>query len=354
MRIPFTNLEIGAARPELWAELRAGYTDSIVDLLLRQATGSDQVNADETAAAEFAIGLVSRCFAVAELEPAIPAVTPSYLTDAARRLMLRGNAVAAIQVDRRGLTLLPAASFDMAGGPDPMSWRYSLELPGPTRNETLPMPYAGVVHVRMGQDAAQPWYGVSPLTRAGLTAAVVSRIEQRLSEEARSRTGYLLPTGELSAPEKTALETGLKNMDGNVALVKSTIDTWQAGQQRATGATDWTNRRQGMDYPSGNTAIRKDAAADIVAALGIPPGLYAGESSGTAAQEHYRQFYVATLEPIAALMAQELGDKLDRPDLRIHLDRASGSDIVRRSTGYQRLKDAGIPDADAKRIAGVR
>ena len=93
MRIPFTNLHIGAQ-----AEYRASYTDSVVDLLLRRAVGSNIVNADETAAVEFAIGLISRCFATAELDPPIAAVTPGYLADVARRLLVSGNALAAIDV----------------------------------------------------------------------------------------------------------------------------------------------------------------------------------------------------------------------------------------------------------------
>ena len=52
MRIPFTNLHIGAQ-----TEFRASYTDGVVDLLLRRALGSNIVNADETAAVEFAVGL---------------------------------------------------------------------------------------------------------------------------------------------------------------------------------------------------------------------------------------------------------------------------------------------------------
>ena len=105
MRIPFLSKRV---------ETRAGVTDRITELLLRQATGGDS-DAIQTAAAEFAIGLVGRCFAAATLDPMIPAVSPGLLMDVGRRLMTRGNAVYAIQVDRRGLTLLPVSSFGRNG-----------------------------------------------------------------------------------------------------------------------------------------------------------------------------------------------------------------------------------------------
>ena len=350
MRIPFTNLHIGAQ-----TEFRASYTDSVVDLLLRRAIGSNIVNADETAAVEFAVGLISRCFATAELMPKIPAVTPSYLADTARRLLLSGNAVAAIDVSRqRGLTLIPASSFDLGGGPLPDSWQYNLELPGPTRNETRMLPSASVVHAKVNADAALPHYGVSPLTRAGYTSTLVARLEQRLSEEARSRTGYLLPTGAIAPDQKAELQEGLKSMDGNVALVQSNTDPWEAGKQQAGPASsDWQPRRFGADIPTGNLTARRDASMDIVSALGVPSVLFVGGNSGVGLAESYRIFAVSTLDPLGQLVSEELSRKLDTPGLVLRFDRTAGSDVIRRSKAYQTLIDAGVDPARAARIAGV-
>ena len=151
MRIPLFGKRV---------ETRASYTDSITELLLRQAVGGDS-DAVQTAAAEFCIGLVGRCFAAATLDPMMPAVSPGLLMDVGRRLMSRGNAVYAIQVDRRGLTLLPVSSFDITGGVDPATWYYRCQLPSPTRHETRILPYASVIHVRVNVDPYQPWIGIS-------------------------------------------------------------------------------------------------------------------------------------------------------------------------------------------------
>ena len=350
MRIPFTNLHIGSE-----PEYRASYTDSVVDLLLRRAMGSNIVNADETAGVEFAVALIARCFSVAELDPPIAAVTPSYLADVARRLVVSGNALAAIDVHRRrGLTLIPASSFDIGGGPLPDSWQYNLELPGPTRNETRMLPYASVIHVKANADAAQPWYGVSALTRAGFTSALVARLEERLSQEARSRTGYLLPTGPIAPDQKAELQEGLKSMEGNVALVQSNADPWEAGSQSATKAgNDWLPRRFGATIPEGNLTARRDAMMDLVSALGVPSQLFVGGANSSGMQESYRIFAVSTLEPLGELVAQELALKLDRPGLVIRFDRVAASDVVRRATAYEKLVNNGIERGRAGRIAGV-
>ena len=331
-------------------EKRAGYTDSITELLLRQALGSD-VDAGQTAAAEFAIGLVARCFAVAELDPMLPAVTPWYMADVGRRLQTSGNAVAALQVDRRGVTLLPASSFDIVGGPDPVTWYYRAQLPGPTRQETRTLPYASMVHVRANTDPNQPWIGISPLSRAGLSAALIARLELRMSEEANARVGYLVTHGDLSQEQITALKNDFGTMKGGVGLVKGQRNAYDS---RGTpgGAADYQPERFGANIPDGNIKARREVAMDTVAALGIMPALF-DSNTGTAAQEAFRQFYVATLEPLAELVRAELADKLDRPDLRVYMDRVSGSDVVRRATAYEKLVSNGIERGRAKRIAGV-
>ena len=350
MRIPFTNLHIGAQ-----PEFRASYTDAVVDLLLRRAIGSDIVNADETAAVEFAVSLISRCCATAELMPKIPAVTPSYLADTARRLMVSGNAVSAIDVSRqRGLTLIPASSFDLAGGPISDSHIYSLELPGPTRNETRILPFDGVLHVKVNADAAQPWIGVSPLIRAGFTATLVARLEQRLSEEARSKVGYLLPYADLTDPQIEQLKADLAAMNGNVGVIPTSNAPHTTRGALQNGPTaDYVPRRFGATIPESNLTARRDANADIVSALGVPSALFVGGNSGVGLAESYRIFAVSTLDPLGELVAQELADKLDAPGLVLRFDRTAGSDVIRRSKSYQTLIEAKVDPARAARIAGV-
>ena len=272
-------------------ENRAGYTDSITELLLRQALGSD-VDAGQTAAAEFAIGLVSRCFAVAELDPMLPAVTPGYMADVGRRLQTSGNAVAALQVDRRGVTLLPTSSFDIVGGPDPVTWYYRAQLPGPTRQETRTLPYASMVHVRANTDPNQPWIGISPLARAGLSAALIAHLELRMSEEANSRSGYLITHGDLSKPQITALKNDLATMKGDVGLVHSQRQAFDS-RGAPGGAADYRPERFGAMIPEGNVKARREVAMDTVAALAYRPCY----STATPEPPRKRRFANSTFQP---------------------------------------------------------
>ena len=128
-------------------------------------------------------------FAVAIVSPALPALSPDYMAGIARRLLTSGNALDAIRVGRDGLALLPASTWDVTGPPDPARWRYILDLPGPSRDETIQASADGVIHCRVGQ-SCYPWMGCSPLLNAGLTSRMLTRLETRLGDKARA--GYLL------------------------------------------------------------------------------------------------------------------------------------------------------------------
>ncbi len=127
---------VGRKEPETRAG--GGYTDAALDAALDAATGNRQTVAEQTAAAEFGIGLLARCFAAAIVEPegAAPPLPAQLRADLARRLLVRGEAVYAIEVNRLGnIRLLPASSHDIAGGrmklPGATSWKYPL-LRGPS------------------------------------------------------------------------------------------------------------------------------------------------------------------------------------------------------------------------------
>ena len=341
MKIPFLSKRV---------QTRASYSDAVTELLLRAASGGDS-DAIQTAAAEYCIGLVGRCFAAATLDPMLPAVSPGLLMDVGRRLMSRGNAVYAIQVDRRGVTLLPVSSFDITGGVDPATWYYRCQLPSPSHQETRILPYASVIHVRVNVDPNQPWAGISALAHAGLTSKVIANIEQRLGDEASSRVGYLLPHRDLSNPQLDALKADLGSMAGQVGLIHSQANAYDSRGQ-AGGNVDWSPRRFGMNYPVSNIEARREVATDTVAALGVPPSMLSA-TTGTSAQESYRQFSLTTLQPFGDILAYELADKLERPGLMVRFDRVAASDVVRRATAYAKLIESKVDPTRAARLAGV-
>ena len=87
-------------------------------------------------------------------------LTPSFLRDYATRMLLHGNAIYLVDIED-GLTLIPAASFEVGGGYRKSSWVYSLELPRPSGSPiTRRIPSETVIlHVSRGAAVATPWLG---------------------------------------------------------------------------------------------------------------------------------------------------------------------------------------------------
>ena len=70
-------------------ERREGYTESILNAIIQSAEGGIG-NAHATAALESAAGLYQSAFSGAKANPEIPALGPSFLGEAARRLIRWG------------------------------------------------------------------------------------------------------------------------------------------------------------------------------------------------------------------------------------------------------------------------
>ena len=333
-----------------YTEYRAGYTDALVTLAAQRAAGGSTTgNPSDTAAVEFGVGLLERCFATALVEPPLPALNPAMLGFAARSLALHGNYVAGIGVDLDGvLRLEPAATWDIAGGSNPAGWRYELELTGPTRGQRRRLPASAVIHVRIGADANTPWMGVSPLVSAGISAQTLANAERSMRAETKSRVGYLLPIPEgLTDAALAALRADLGALDGNTALVETSRGGAGQGPSHAPGQ-DWTPKRFGADIPQYTVQLRRDVGADVVAALGIPKGLFEGRDL----RESYRQLLTATVQPLAQIIGAELSEKLERP-VTFNFRRLAAADVAARARAYNSLIQAKMDPAEALPLAGL-
>lgn len=318
------------------------YTRNISEALLAAAQGDNRAVAERTAAVEFGVGLLARCFAAAIVEPAplAMAMTAARREEMARRLLLTGNYVARIDVDGRGaLALQPASFYDLRGGPAERSWTYWLDLPGPSSSDQRFSPSEGVVHVRIGADPVRPWQGISPLVNAGLSSALLARLELRSGEEAGAQAGYVLPVPDGTSDESiVALKADLLALRGKVALVESQSAGHGQGQ-RAAPPSDWRLQRMGADLPQGNAEVRRQAGADVCAALGIPAALFVG-ADGATVREAYRQLLTATIQPLAQLIGEELERKLELPAVRFNFRRLSAADIAARARAFSSLVQA--------------
>ena len=335
-----------------------GFTDALVAAIVARAGGASIGEPNAIAPLEVAAGVWGRGFASAELTPMIPAVTPSVLASVGREFVRRGESVWSITVRRGEIELRPAGSWDIAGGSNPKSWVYRLDLFGPSGNETRVYPAASVLHFRYASDPERPWHGISPLGYARATGKLAANLELRLGEEAGARVGYLLPVpadggdGAVGDP-LSSLKADLGALAGNTALIETTSAGFGEGRAAAP-QSDWKAQRMGASPPATLAELRGAAGVSVLSACGVPPGLASDRAEGSAQREAWRRFSVGTLQPVAGCVAEELADKLDAPGLRLSFESLGAADLAGKARAVGIFTKSGVPLTRALELAGLR
>ena len=319
-----------------------GFTDLFVNQLVAQAGGNVYADVSNTAAAELVAGLWGRAFASAAVSPTLPGIGPDTLEAIARAMILDGEYLGAIDVSDRALRLLQSYSWDVMGHADPQTWRYSLELPGPSGNETRNLPAEGVVSCRWATAPSTPWRGVGPFQASSLTGALLANLEKTLAAEAGAASGYVLPTPKDGA-DTGALQATMKTLKGHTGLVETMANAWGQGSSLAPRGPEWKPVRFGGDPPSELRELREDAAEAVVSTC-LPPGLAFGNTDGTAAREATRRWFHTSVAPMGKKVANELGTKLDMPGLTLTFPalEAFASDTVGKARVVGQLVGAGV------------
>ena len=166
-------------------EKREGYTDTIINALIQAAEGSAR-NAHATAALESAAGLYQAAFSAAKVEPEQEALGPSFLGEAARRLIRYGQAVYLIEVEDGKIHLQDVGSWNIGGGPSEESWTYHCQIQGPTSAETIKVPSSGVIHFRYADRSPPSLGGARTFAKCiGNRNPHAGAIEQRLERGIR-------------------------------------------------------------------------------------------------------------------------------------------------------------------------
>ena len=329
------------------------FTDAIVDAITAQAAGTTAGDPGAIAALEAAAGLWARAFAAATLTPAVPAITPDVLALIARDLIRRGESVHVVEIEGGAPMLRPAGSWDVRGPWRESEWRYRLDLFGPSGNITRFVPSDGVVHCRYAVDPSRPWHGLSPLQWARHTGAMAANAELRLSEEASGTVARLIPVPQDGGDggdddPLTNLKADIRTGKGRALVVETTSAGWGEGRQAAP-LTDWKQSRVGPDPPESFVKLRSDAAMAVLDACGVPRALTASED-GTAQREAWRRFVMGSVEPVARMVAAELGRKLDTPGLALGFESLWAHDLAGRAQAFGNMVAGGM---DIERAAGL-
>lgn len=333
-----------------------GNSDAFVEALLAQAEGTVSTSPGATAAVEACAGLYSRALASATVKgDRYGAVTPGFLSCVGREWIRRGEAVFSIGAGSEGVTLWPVGSWNIEGSYPPNSWIYTLWLDGPSNTTAKATTWDGVVHTVWATDPRRPWCGLSPMAYATATGSLHARLEQRLGQEAGGPVGHLLPIpvdgGDGGDDDSLAtLKQTVGRLDGRIALTETTAGGWGAGMSNAP-RQDWKPSRLGANPPATLTTLRSDSAAAILAACGVPEALV-NDADGTSQREAYRRWVMASLEPVASCLAEELSRKLETP---ISFDFSSlwAHDLPGRTSALKTMVEAGIPLENAREAVGL-
>ena len=334
----------------------SSFTDSLVALIVSQASGATLAKPAATGALEASASIIARCFAAAVVsgpDRYREALGPSTLSMIGRALIRQGEIVFAIEVRGGRLMLLPASSWDVTGDVDPASWTYRLTLGGPSRLTTLdPVPSEGMVHIKYQSDPDQPWRGVSPLSSAALAGRLSAETMMALADEASGPRGMLLPTPvDGNDPTIAALKADLKSLRGKVALVESTSSGWAADGSQSRPKGDWESRRLGAAPGASLIEQASLASREVYAACGIPLSLV-DKSEGTGQREGFRRLMHATIDPLARIVAEELSVKFET-DIGLSFDGLFAADLAGRARAFQSLVGGGMDVAKAAALAGL-
>ena len=210
------------------------------------------------------------------------------------------------------------------------------------------LPAEAVIHPRYATRPSAPWQGVSPLGLASETSALAGWLETRLKEESSTATAYILALPE-NKGSIDGLKTDLKSGKGRLHIVDTTAAGWGDGQAAAP-RKDWETTRLGASPPAELATLRGDVKEDVLGVFGIPASLH---SSAAASREAYRQTLQSTLVPLAALVSEELADKLEAPALALSFEELRAADIASRARAYKALVDAQMPPAEAAAKTGL-
>ncbi len=325
------------------------FGDAVAAALAARASDGAGRLPSQTAAAAFSIGMIARAFALALPEGL--AIPPDVLATIGRNLALTGNAIFDLRTDMLGaVTWIPATGWEITGGPDPVTWTYTLTLPGPSADQEVQRAGTDVIHIRQLALPESPWAGRSPLSAAGFSADLLAAVEERMAQETTARVGQLLVTPPLSEASRTNLRADLKGAKGNIIMLGNEGNYPARSRSGSVTAPDFKTLRFGPDVPDGNIRLREDVGGNVVSAYGIPHSLWSG-GEGSASRESWRQFTVA-MQSLGELVAGELSAKLER-DVSLSFRRLAAIDISARARAAATLARAGVDLDDALAAADL-
>ena len=226
---------------------------------------------------------------------------------------------------------------------------------GPSEAATLYRPWASVVFVSWGCLTGRAFAGRGPLAWAHTSARLQSEAERSLADEAGGPVAQMVAVpqdgGDGSGNDPLAeLKSDLRTARGRALLLETTAAGWGEGRGAAP-MRDWRPERLGPNPPASLEAVMGRGFMEVLAACGVPPGLFL-EVDGTAQRKSYRRFFSLTVEPLAGLLAGELSAKLEA-EISLGFSGRFAADLAGRARAFQSMVGSGMDLAKAAGLAGL-
>ena len=334
------------------------YTDNLINVLESQAVGQGIGDPSAIAALEAAVALYSRAFAAATVTPAEAgaALTPSVRALIARNLIRRGEDFHRVYVRGGRVVLMPCGfAYAHGDGPEEERWTYNVTLYGPTDSRHEWVPSASMLHCRYSVDSARPWFGQGPLHWAHRTGTLAGVLETRLSEEAGGPVGHILAVpqdgGDGSDDDPlAALKADIAAAKGRTVLAETVAAAWGEGKAAAPAA-DWKSQRFGAAVPDSSVSLRTEASMAVLSACAVPVALVT-DADGTSQRESWRRFVMGAVEPLLAIVGQEVEAKLET---RVTFDLSAlwAHDLSGRASSFKAMVTAGMDLSKAAALSGL-
>ncbi|MEM1149846.1 MAG: phage portal protein [Pseudomonadota bacterium] len=281
----------------------AGYTAQIMAAREGYISGRRGV-AELTATVQSCISLWEGAFALADVK-GTSLLDRQIMAMLARAIALNGEALFLITE----LGLVPATDWDVTTREGrPRAYRLAIPEAGGGRNLTA---LAGeVLHLRIGSDNLSPWTGTAPLRRATLTGAMLHAVESALSEtfENAPLGSQIVPLPDTGADDMETMRGAFRGRRGSTLVIEGVAQATAAGMHPQVGQSP---DQLSPDLSKSMTAETLAAAREsILMAYGVLPALTNRAATGPVVREAQRQLAIWTLQPIAAVLAEEASAKL--------------------------------------------
>ena len=348
MRMPWTKAIERQVEARVSAVIEErGYGDLILAGIEATVSGASSTIL-RTTALEAAAGMWARALSAATVTGDRGAFSRRVRHTIGRQLIRTGEQLYIIDVDGARVRLLPAAAFEVMTG-----WRYRVEVtrpPGGGGSRTYPR--EAVLHFMWNVDPLQPWAGISPLGPASYGAKLAANVESKLAEETGAPSALLLPIPSDGGDENLdSLRDDIRDAKGKAVIVEGTSSGWEEGRQKGTRA-DWRAERLGPMIPQQLRELYGDTCAAVLEACGIPAALGTADADGTSQRESYRRWIMASVEPVAELLAEEASEKLDSA-VQFDFRGVWAHDLAGRAAAFAKLTSGGMSVPDAAAATGL-